>query len=87
MRNFAFACATAAVLIGAPTVAAAGQAGHAPVAVDPITLAQVTIDVGRDRDRKTGVGRHRDRDRHGRWESRKRDRHSRQESRRRKDHD
>lgn len=75
MRNFAFACATAAVLIGAPTIAAAGQAGHAPVAVDPITLAQVIIGTGGDRDR------------HRRWESRKRDRHSRHESRRRKDHD
>jgi hypothetical protein len=75
MRNFAFACAAAAVLIGGPTIAMGGQAGHAPVAVNPITLAQVSIEVGKDRDR------------HRRWESRKRDRHSRRESRRRKDHD
>ena len=86
MRNFAFACATAAVLIGAPTIAVGGQAGHAPVAVDPIALAQIVIETGRDRDRKE-VRRDRDRDRHGRWESRKRDRHSRKESRRRRDHD
>ena len=73
MRNFAFACAAAAVLIGAPTISAGGQLGHAASAIDPITLAQVTIEVGKDRDR------------HGRWESRKRDRHGRGESRRRKD--
>jgi len=87
MRNFAFACATAVVLIGAPTIAVGEQAGHAPVAVDPITLAQVSIEVGKDRDRHGRWESRSKRDRHGRWESRKRDRHERRESRRRKDHD
>ena len=86
MRNFAFACVAAAALIGAPTIAVGGQAGHAPVAVDPITLAQVTIEVGKDRDRH-GRWESRKRDRHARWESRKRDHHGRRESRRRRDHD
>ena len=87
MRNFAFACAAAAALIGAPSIAV-GQADHTPVAVDPITLAQVTIEVGRDKDRdRHGRWESRKRDRHARWESRKRDQHGRRESRRRKDHD
>jgi hypothetical protein len=77
MRNLALACAAAAALFAGPALAAPLQAGPAPVAVDPIILAQVSIEVGRDKDRN----------RHGRWESRKRDRHSRRESRHRKDHD
>ena len=86
MRNFALTCAAAAALFAGPAIAAPGQAGHASVAVDPIVMAQIIIEGGRDRDRKE-VRRDRDRDRHGRWESRKRDRHARRESRRRKDHD
>jgi hypothetical protein len=88
MRNLAFVCAAAAALIGAPTIAASGQAGHAPIAIDPITLAQVTIEVGKDKDRdRHGRWESRKRDRHARWESRKRDQHGRRESRRRKDKD
>jgi hypothetical protein len=88
MRNFALTCAAAAALFAGPAIAAPGQAGHASVAVDPIVMAQIIIEGGRERDRdRKEVRRDRDRDRHGRWESRKRDRHARRESRRRKDHD